>query len=123
LGQPSFRLEARFTRIVAEDFLVSFETNRYSVPFTLIGQTVEVARRAGELQILHHGRVVACHPELAGKYQVRVVPEHGPGAVARNPRQRGSTPRAGHLMRPSVTEVEVRDLATYEALCATAGES
>jgi len=30
---------------VAEDYLVSFETNRYSVPFTLIGQPVEVLRR------------------------------------------------------------------------------
>ena len=122
-GQPSFRLEARYTRIVAEDFLVSFETNRYSVPFTLIGQTVEVARRAGELQILHHGRTVACHPELAGKYQVRVVPEHGPGAVARTQRQRGSTPRAADTIRPLVADVEIRDLATYEALCAAGGES
>jgi hypothetical protein len=35
--QPSFCLAARYTRIVADDYLVSFETNRYSVPFTLIG--------------------------------------------------------------------------------------
>ena len=47
--QPSFRLEARQARIVAEDYLVSFETNRYSVPFTLIGQPVEVLRRDGQL--------------------------------------------------------------------------
>ena len=39
-GRPGFRLEARFARIVAEDFLVSLDTNRYSVPFTLIGHTV-----------------------------------------------------------------------------------
>src|SRR5205814_301361 len=43
-GQPGFRLEASQPRRVAEDYLVSFETNRYSVPFTLIGQTVEVTR-------------------------------------------------------------------------------
>jgi hypothetical protein len=50
-GHPSFRLEARKPRIVAEDYLVSFETNRYSVPFTLVGQSVEVLRRQGRLQI------------------------------------------------------------------------
>jgi transposase len=117
-GQPGFRLEARFTRIVAEDFLVSFETNRYSVPFTFIGQSVEVQRRAGEIRIFHGGRPIASHLELGGKYQLRVLPEHGPGAVARNQRLRGSTPapsaKAGQSWAP---QVEVRDLSTYEALC------
>ncbi len=32
-GRPGYRLEARFTRVVADDFLVSLDTNRYSVPF------------------------------------------------------------------------------------------
>ena len=123
-GQPSFRLEARYTRVVADGFLVSFETNRYSVPFTLISQTVDVLRRAGEVQISHRGRPVACHPELAGKYQVRVLPEHGPGAVARTQRQRGSTLAARNgLDRPLVGDVEIRDLTTYETVCRPGGES
>src|SRR5947209_5374386 len=54
-GHPSFRLDARRPRIVAEDYLVSVATNRYSVPFTLIGQPVEVLRRAGVLEIFHRG--------------------------------------------------------------------
>jgi hypothetical protein len=41
--------------IVAEDYLVSFETNRYSVPFTLIGQTVEVQAREGQVEIVLNG--------------------------------------------------------------------
>jgi len=122
-GQPSFRLEARFTRMVADDFLVSFETNRYSVPFTLIGQSVEVHRRAGEIRIFHAGRLVASHPELCGKYQLHVLPEHGPGALARNPRQRSSTPPPSvHGAAPWTLQVEVRDLAAYETLC-TGGEA
>jgi hypothetical protein len=44
-SQPSFRLEAPLRRMVAEDYLVSVDTNRYSVPFTLIGQPVEIHRR------------------------------------------------------------------------------
>src|SRR5213592_2592266 len=70
-GHPSFRLEARQPRVVADDYLVSFETNRYSVPFTLIGQAVEVLRGAGRVAIFHRGTLVAEHPELPGKYQLR----------------------------------------------------
>jgi transposase len=116
-GQPSFRLEARQSRIVADDWLVSFETNRYSVPFALIGQLVEILRRDGQVRIFHRGRVVAEHPELAGKYQVRILPEHGPGAIARTAR-RGRSSAGGDRLgaRAPLPEVEVRDLAIYEAL-------
>ena len=62
-GQPGFRLEASQPRRVAEDYLVSFETNRYSVPFTLIGQTVEVTRRGSRLHMAHGGHLVAEHDE------------------------------------------------------------
>ncbi len=91
-SQPSFRLEAPLARIVADDWLVSVDTNRYSVPFMLIGQPVEVHRRNGRLRILHRGAPVAEHPELLGKHQVRILPEHGPGASARTARRQHSTP-------------------------------
>jgi transposase len=121
-GQPGFRLEASQPRRVAEDYLVSFETNRYSVPFTLIGQTVEVARRAGRLHITHRGSLVAEHEELAGKYQLRVRPEHGPGAIARTARRIASSlSRAGG--RAALPDVEIRDLAIYEALGAVPGDT
>jgi transposase len=114
-SQPSFRLEAPLQRIVAEDYLVSVDTNRYSVPFTLIGQTVEVQRRAGALRFLHRGGLIAEHPELPGRHQLRILPEHGPGAIARTTRQRRST---GPTPHPRGVEpiIEVRDLALYDAL-------
>jgi hypothetical protein len=101
---------------VADDYLVSFETNRYSVPFTLIGQTVEVLRGAGRVAIVHRGTVVAEHPELAGKYQLRILPEHGPGAIARTARRVRSSRRAMSSASTSFAEVEVRDLAVYDTL-------
>jgi len=120
-GQPSFRLEARQSRIVADDWLVSYETNRYSVPFALIGQAVEVLRRDGRLQIFHRGSLVAEHPELPGKYHLRILPDHGPGAIARTARRLRSTPGGEPLGRPPVSaEVEIRDLAIYEALAEVA---
>lgn len=116
-SRPGFRLEARFPRIVANDFLVSLGTNRYSVPFTLIGQTVEVERAGGRVRVRHRGELVAEHPELLGRHELRVLPEHGPGAIARNARMRGST-LAPPRKSPDSLEVEVRDLATYELVCA-----
>lgn len=115
-GQPGFRLEASQPRIVATDYLVSFESNRYSVPFTLIGQTVEVHRRSGRLEITHRGTRVAAHDLLAGKYQVRIVPEHGPGAIARTARQSRSTVPGGRPRATEFPDVEIRDLAVYARL-------
>jgi hypothetical protein len=99
---------------------VSFETNRYSVPFTLIGQTVEVTRRGGRLQIVHGGGLVAEHDELTGKYQVHIRPEHGPGAIARTTRRGRATVFPDSARRGAPPEVEIRDLAIYETLAAGA---
>ena len=109
----AFRLEAPLTRIVASDYLVSVDTNRYSVPFTLIGRSIEVRRRDGWLEMRHRGEVIASHPVLGGRHQLRILPEHGPGAIARNPRLRYST--AGSSTGTVPSAVEVRDLSCYEA--------
>jgi len=117
--QPGFQHDARHARLVADDYLVSVETNRYSVPFTLIGQPVEIRCHGGRLEITHHGRIVAQHAVLPGKYQVTILPEHGPGAVRRTTRQRLSTPA------PRTTsvcpEVEICDLTFYDTLCQSGG--
>jgi transposase len=114
-GQPPFRLEAVQRRIVAQDYLVSFETNRYSVPFGLIGQQIEVRRRGGQLEVQHRGTIVATHTLLPGKYQVVILPEHGPGPIARTQRRVRSTPAPPRAQ--VAADVEVRDLAWYDAVC------
>jgi hypothetical protein len=120
-GRASFQLEAPRSRIVAGDYLVSVETNRYSVPFPLIGRVVEVTRRDGEIRILHRSALVAVHRELPGKYGVRIDPAHGPGALARTARQRRSTPWPGDRpAQPAHEDVEIRDLAIYDTLAAEA---
>ena len=119
-GQRSFQQEARVSRIVAEDYLVSLATNRYSVPFRLIGQRVEVQRRGDLVRIFHRDREVAIHPVLPGSHQFRILPEHGPGASARTTRQRRSTVSGAVSVTRSLPEVEVRDLACYEAVCGAA---
>lgn len=59
LPQP-FDLVA--TRRVGRDCLVAFEGRQYSVPFRLLGQTVEVRGAAGRIQVLTDCEVVAEHP-------------------------------------------------------------
>lgn len=114
-GHPSFLQAMVRERVVAEDWLVSIDGNRYSVPFVLIGKTVQVVREGGEWIIRHRGAVVAAHAVLAGRAQLSVRHEHGPGAAARNARQRYSAPSPSAASDP-LREVEVRDLAVYERL-------
>ena len=115
----AFRLETPLTRVVATDYLVTVDTNRYSVPFTLIGQPVEVRRRDGHLEMRRRGEVVATHPVLGGRHQFRILPEHGPGAIARNAPLRYST--GGRSTGAVPLDVEIRDLACYEAACGLGG--
>ena len=114
-GQPSFLAAMVRDRVVAEDWLVSIDANRYSAPFALIGKTVQVVREGGNWVIRHRGVVVAEHAVLAGRAQLSVRPEHGPGAAARNVRQRFSAPSALRSV-DAARDVEVRDLAVYEQL-------
>jgi hypothetical protein len=55
---------------------------------------------------------------LAGRGQISVLPEHGPGAVARNRRQRHASPRPAAATPTADLSrvVEVRDLAIYEQI-------
>jgi transposase len=117
-GQPSFLQAMVRERVVADDWLVSVDANRYSVPFGLIGKTVQVVRQGGLWVIRYRGEVVAEHAVLAGRAQLSVRPEHGPGAVLRNARKRYAelsdlSPRRDDS---GGREVEVRDLAIYEQL-------
>jgi hypothetical protein len=88
------------------------------VPFALIGRTVQVVRQGGSWAIRHRGKLIAEHPVLAGRARISVLPEHGPGAVARNRRQRHASPRppAAAPILDMSREVEVRDLAIYEQI-------
>ena len=120
-GQPSFWLGMRATRMVADDYLVSYQTNRYSVPFRLIGQRVEIERQGEQLVFYHRGEPVATHAAVEGSHAMRIDPAHGPGAIARNPRRTTSTPATGAQRADLGLDVEIRDLAVYDHLAAAGG--
>lgn len=90
------------------------------MPFGLIGKTVRVVREGAHWVIRYRGRVVAEHAVLAGRAQLSVRPEHGPGAAARNARKRyAELPDEAQRRTDTGREVEVRDLAVYEQLLGT----
>ena len=116
-SQASFLQAMVRDRVVADDWRVSIDANRYSVPCRLIGKTVQVVRAGGLWQIRYRGELVAEHPVLAGRHQLSVQPEHGPGATARNARQRYGTASApAPQTGPQDEAVEVRDLSIYERM-------
>jgi transposase len=125
LARASFLQTLRRERVVADDWLVSIDTNRYSVPWRLIGATVYVTRVGGRWQISHRDQVVAEHPVLSGRHQLQVDPAHAPGPAARNARKRYSDPAQGDKAGDEIAApgalvmaqtVEVRDLAVYEQM-------
>jgi Integrase core domain len=122
-GQPSYLRAMVRERVVADDWLISVDANRYSVPFHLIGKTVQVIREGGDLLVRHGIKEVARHAVLPGRYQLSIKPEHGPGAAMRNARRRQSDVVATETgMHPAFLDphdVQVRDLCIYEQLVQT----
>ena len=59
---PIYRFEREPLRRVANNCLVTLDSNRYSVPWRLVRERVEVAVVGQEVQISHRGEVVARHP-------------------------------------------------------------
>lgn len=121
-GVAAYRLERNPVRSVANDSLVALETNRYSVPWQLVGESVEVAVVEHEVRIFHQGQLVASHPLCTGRHQVIRNPEHYRGLF----RATAASPVTGQRLSASlwdlaVPEVEVRDLGVYEAIATGGG--
>src|SRR5512134_1808702 len=86
-------------RRVHADACVEVDTNRYSVPWRLIGETVTVVLAANELTILHAGREVARHGELAGRRRSAIDRRHLLGVVGAAPKPREAAQAPAQLGR------------------------
>ena len=118
-AQASFLQAMVRDRVVAEDWLVSIDGNRYSVPCELIGRTVQIVREGGQWVIRHRGDVVARHGVLAGRAQLSVEFAHGPGAR----RKQALVVLPATKAQPVIEQdVEVRDLKVYEQLLGVSTE-
>jgi hypothetical protein len=100
-------------RKVACDAYVSWESNRYSVPWAYAGSPVWVRDRENQIEVHYGGETIAVHPRSPGKHQIITVPEHHRGIPlgTRGP----STKILIHIQQAAPT-VEVRSLAAYESV-------
>lgn len=74
-----------FSRYVTQDFHFQYETNRYSVPWTLVGMTVTIRVNAREIKIYYHEKFVSSHRRSYLKHQVITTEAHRAGLLERKP--------------------------------------
>ena len=109
-GRPPFGQLRELVRRVQADCAIAVDGNSYSVPWRLIGESVQVTVCGGQVRVSHAGQEVAVHAETAGRRQRIVDPTHFHGVAG------GAHPVS--VVAPSVTAPPppalLRPLAEYE---------
>lgn len=106
-GRPAFRQVRELVRRVQADCAVEIDANSYSVPWRLIGESVQVVVSDGRVRVLHAGREVAVHAETRGRRQRVIDPAHFQGVAG--------AARPAILAEPTPAAL-LRPLAEYERL-------
>ena len=107
-----YRTVLRLERRISNEGMISVGGNTYSVPDTARRRVLEVHSMVDEIRILDGGVLIASHPPLQGRHQVRIDPAH------RRPRpQADSTPGQAPASVGRVGDVVARrSLDFYDAL-------
>jgi transposase len=108
-GRPPFGQMRELVRKVQADCAIELDANSYSVPWRLIGETVQVVVAGGRISIRHAGREVANHAETTGRRQRVIQPTHFAGVVA------GPRPAPQPVAASEAPDLS-RPLAEYERL-------
>jgi hypothetical protein len=109
-GRAAFGQLRDLVRKVQADCAIDLDTNSYSVPWRLIGESVQVVVLAGRVIIRHAGQVVADHALCDGRRQRIVDRAHFVGVAGAEGLVRASAPI--ELPPPTL----LRPLAEYEAV-------
>jgi transposase len=106
-------------RRVHSDACVELDTNRYSVPWRLIGESVTVVVADAAVRVLHAGREVACHAQSAARRATVIERSHLAGIVGAD-RLGASAPPRSEAPTSQVPPELLRPLVEYEAALAGA---
>jgi hypothetical protein len=109
-GRPPFGQMRQLVRRVQADCAVAVDGNSYSVPWRLIGESVEVTVCGGQVRVSHAGQEVAMHAETSGRRQRIVDPTHFHGVAGAARPISSIAATAGIPMQPAL----LRPLAEYE---------
>lgn len=110
-GKAPFLQVRELSRRVHTDACIELDTNRYSVPWRLIGQSVTVLVAEQQVRVLHVGQEVACHAQSPLRRATVIERSHLQGIVGANtvgvcwlPREPASVPALtavpAELLRP-----------------------
>lgn len=108
-GRAPFGQLRDLVRKVRADCAIDLDTNSYSVPWRLVGETVQVVVLAGRVVVRHAGEVVADHALCEGRRQWVTDRAHLAGLVGA-----GLIHETSSL--PSPVPALLRPLAEYEAV-------
>ncbi|MCR6665774.1 MAG: IS21 family transposase [Methyloversatilis sp.] len=105
-GVAPFLQVRELARRVNAEGCIELDTNAYSVPWRLIGETVTVVVSADTVAVEYAGQEVARHAELSGSRGRSIERSH----------LLGGSPPVEHEPAPPSTDALLRPLAEYEAL-------
>lgn len=97
-------------RKVAKDAMVDVYTVRYSVPFRLVGEVVEVLVRQDAVEIYWHQDLIATHRRCNEPHHCVIDPQHVQGILDRK------IPNEEHTEVPSSLQRMGRSLQDYEEI-------
>jgi hypothetical protein len=80
-GVPPFAMARELVRKVQADRAVEVDSNAYSVPWRLIGESVRIVIAADTLRVSHAGCEVAVHQRRIGRFERVVDPRHFDGVI------------------------------------------
>ena len=98
------------SRVVPPDYHLIYETNRYSVPWTLVSVTVTVRITRQNLKIYYHEKLVAIHDRHYFKNRTITNANHQTGLLERKPGQGKESWQLNAVKRIGPKMVEYIDL-------------
>lgn len=85
LNQLKYDTDEILSRVIGPDFHIIFESNRYSVPWTLVSLAVTIRINAKTIKIYYQEKYVAGHERSYLKNKVFTNPKHQEGLFSKKP--------------------------------------
>lgn len=85
LNELKFETDEIMTKVITPDFHFIFETNKYSVPWTLVSLAVTIRINASLLRAYYQEKLVATHERSYLKNKVFTNSKHQEGLLSRKP--------------------------------------
>jgi transposase len=96
-NQVPYDTDEIFSRNVTSDFHLQYETNRYSVPWTLVGLTITVRVNSYELKVYYNEKFICSHQRSYLKNMVFTTEVHRAGLLERKPGATRETWQLGYV--------------------------